>query len=234
MSVNSAGASPPDVGVLIAAAGRGIRAGPGCIKQFRPIAGVPMLLRAIRPFARHPAVRHIVVALPDEHAVAPPDWLAELLGGGLRVVAGGATRTASVRVALAALDPACAIVLVHDAARPFVTIEEIDAVIAAARVGTGAVPALPVADTLKQSDDGRRVSRTVRRDDLWRALTPQGFPRAMLDAAFEAAGAGEQLTDDAALVEAAGSPVVLVPGSTSNFKVTTDDDFLLAEVVAAR
>ena len=233
MSASSAAASRPEVGVLIPAAGRGVRAGAGAPKQFRPIGGVPMLLRAIRPFARHAAVRHIVVALPLEHAATPPDWLAALLGDRLVVVPGGATRTASVRAALARLDPACAVVLVHDAARPFVTTEEIDAVIAAVQQGTGAVPALPVADTLKRSDDGLHVAATVPRDGLWRALTPQGFTRTMLEAAFQARPTATGLTDEAALVEAAGGTVVLVAGSAANIKVTTDADFRLAELVAA-
>ena len=234
MSANSAAASRPDVGVLIPAAGRGGRAGPGTPKQFRPIGGVPMLLRAIRPFARHAAVRSIVIALPEDHAAAPPDWLAEVLGDRLAVVPGGATRTASVRAALAGLDPRCTVVLVHDAARPFVSADEIDAVIAAAGRGTGAVPALPVADTLKRSSDGRSVESTVSRNGLWRALTPQGFPRAMLEAAFRGGPPDAEATDDAALVEAAGGTVVLVAGSTTNFKVTTDADFQLAELVAVR
>jgi 2-C-methyl-D-erythritol 4-phosphate cytidylyltransferase len=232
MSPSSAPASPPDVGVLIPAGGRGERAGSGEPKQFRPIAGVPMLLRAIRPFAQHPRVRRIVVALPPDVADRPPTWLAELLGERLAVVAGGATRTASVRAALAALDVACRIVLVHDAARPFVSFEEIDGVIAAVTEGVGALVAVPVADTLKQASDTGRVVRTVPRDDLWRALTPQGFPRAMLEASYRAARDDQTATDDAGLVEAMGGSVVLVPGRVANFKVTTADDFVVAEALA--
>lgn len=232
MSPNSPLDSPPDVGVLIAAGGRGERAGTGEPKQFRPIAGMPMLLRAIRPFTQHPRVRRIVVALPPEFAARPPAWLAGLRGERLTLVAGGATRTASVRAALAALDAGCRVVLVHDAARPFVSLEEIDGVITAAAGGVGALAALPVADTLKQASDAGRVVRTVARDDLWRALTPQGFPRAMLEEAYRAAGDGTTATDDAGLVEALGRSVVLVPGSVANFKVTTADDFVVAEALA--
>ncbi|HEX9632762.1 MAG TPA: 2-C-methyl-D-erythritol 4-phosphate cytidylyltransferase [Gemmatimonadales bacterium] len=232
MSPTSPPDSPPDVGVLLPAAGKGERAGDGVPKQFRCIAGVPMLLRAIRPFASHPRVKEIVVALPAEHASAPPDWLSAVVGHHLRVVAGGATRTASVRSALQALDPACGIVLVHDAARPFVSAAEIDAVIAVAEQGAGALPAVPVSDTLKRSDDGRQVTATPSRAGLYRALTPQGFPRALLAAAYAAAGDALDATDDAGLVEAAGGRVVLVPGRATNIKVTTPDDFELAEALA--
>jgi 2-C-methyl-D-erythritol 4-phosphate cytidylyltransferase len=141
MSPSSAPDSPPDIGVLIAAGGRGERAGAGEPKQFRPIAGIPMLLRAVRPFAQHPRVRQIVIALPEAFVASPPAWLAGLLGRRLKTVAGGATRTASVRAALEALDPACSIVLVHDAARPFVSYEEIAAVVSAAARGVGALAA---------------------------------------------------------------------------------------------
>jgi 2-C-methyl-D-erythritol 4-phosphate cytidylyltransferase/2-C-methyl-D-erythritol 2,4-cyclodiphosphate synthase len=152
-------------------------------------------------------------------------------GNRLRLVAGGDTRAASVRRALEALDPTCGIVLVHDAARPFVSPAEIDAVIAAAEQGTGALLAVPVSDTLKRSADGRHVDATAPRAGLYRALTPQGFPRTMLADAYQGAAALDA-TDDAGVVEAAGGRVVLVPGRTTNIKVTTPDDFALAEALA--
>jgi len=232
MSPSSPPASPPDVGVLVPAAGRGERAGTGVPKQFRPIAGVPMLLRAIRPFAQHPRVRAIVIALPPEVVAAPPAWLAPVLGERLRVVAGGATRAASVRAALTTLDAGCRIVLVHDAARPFVSPAEIDDVIAAAERGSGAIAAIPVSDTLKRSADGHTVSGTAPRDGLWRALTPQGFPRLLFERAYQAAGDALDATDDAGIAEAAGEPVVLVPGRAANIKVTTPEDFAMAEALA--
>ncbi len=237
MSASSPAGSQPDVGILLAAAGRGERAGPGEPKQFRSLAGVPLLLRAIRPFAQHPRACHIVVALPAEHAAAPPPWLQEVTGGRLSLVSGGDTRAASVRCALAALPPECTLVLVHDAVRPFVTQETIDAVIEAAGRGTAAVPAVPVADTLKRVEQGTpRVVETVERAGLWRAQTPQGFPRQMLEEAFErAAASGDwSFTDEAALVEAAGNPVVVVPDRNSNIKVTTTEDFALAEAMLTR
>jgi 2-C-methyl-D-erythritol 4-phosphate cytidylyltransferase len=138
-----------------------------------------------------------------------------------------------VACGLAALLPECEIVLVHDAARPFVTRDVLDAVIGAARAGEGAVPALPVADTLKQSDEGGHVARTVPRDGLWRAQTPQGFPRALIAHAHARAKAdGVVGTDDAFLVERIGGMVRLVAGDPRNMKVTTADDLVLAEVLA--
>jgi 2-C-methyl-D-erythritol 4-phosphate cytidylyltransferase len=218
---------------VIVAAGRGVRLGGSQPKQYVPIAGVPMLLRAIRPFSSHPGVRQVVVVLPPDDAVRPPSWLAPHVGAGLCLVAGGAQRSDSVANGVAALDPGCGIVLVHDAARPFVTRDVVDAVIAAARAGEGAVPALPVADTLKRSDDGGQVACTVPRDGLWRAQTPQGFPRELLARAHARAKAdGVVGTDDAFLVERLGGTVRLVAGDPRNVKVTTADDLALAEVLA--
>jgi 2-C-methyl-D-erythritol 4-phosphate cytidylyltransferase len=231
---------PRDVGVVLVAAGQGTRIGGAVLKQYRELGGIPMLLRALRPFTAHPDVAHTVVALPPADAAAPPSWLADMLGGALSVVAGGARRSDSVAHALAALPGACTIVLVHDAARPFVERTTIDDVIAVARRGEGAVPAIPIGDTLKEStepaahesadQDLPRVSRTVSRERLWRAQTPQGFPRALLEEAHSRARHdGLDATDDAMLVEYLGAPVRLLPGSPRNFKLTTDEDWRIAE-----
>lgn len=236
MSPTSPAGSPPDVGVVIPAAGRGDRAGAGEPKQFRAIAGVPMLLRAIRPFAAHPRVAEIVVALPALWARKPPAWLAEVAGGRLRVVSGGLTRTESVLSGLAALSPVCTVVLIHDAARPLVSAETVDAVIRAASNGA-AIAAIRVADTLKKADAAGHVSSTVDRHGLWRAQTPQGFPRSQIEAGYQHwrdHGAPPDVTDDASLVEAAGFSVSLVPDRSTNLKVTTLDDFAIAEALAAK
>ncbi|HYK83124.1 MAG TPA: 2-C-methyl-D-erythritol 4-phosphate cytidylyltransferase [Gemmatimonadales bacterium] len=227
------GASQPDVGVVIVAAGAGVRAGPGAPKQFRPILGVPMLLRALRPFTSHPAVGPVVVALPPGVAARPPEWLAALAGERLALVAGGASRALSVRAGLRALPAHVALVLVHDGARPFVSHATIDAVIARARGGVGAVAAVPLSDTVKEVAEAPRIARTVAREGLWRALTPQGFPRAMLERAYASLAPDEPApTDDAALCERAGFPVEVVPDSSDNLKVTTADDFRIAEALA--
>lgn len=221
-----------DVGVILPAAGKGERMG-GEPKQFRPIAGVPLLLRALRPFAQHPAVRQIVVALPADVVMEPPEWLGSLAGERLRLVAGGATRAESVLCALEALDAECRVVLVHDAARPFVEPETIDAVIAAAS-DTGAIAAVPVSDTLKRADPTGCVAATVDRSRLWRAQTPQGFPREMLEAGYDRASAHDlaTFTDEASLVEAAGFAVRLVADSARNIKITTTADLAIAECLA--
>jgi 2-C-methyl-D-erythritol 4-phosphate cytidylyltransferase len=234
-----------DVGVIVAAAGQSARlreapaAGAGAsqpageLKQFRPIGGVPMLLRALRPFLAHPEVETVVAVVPQEVAVTPPKWLAGLVGERLQLATGGARRADSVRCGLAMLPPACSIVLVHDGARPFPSPRVIDAVITEARAGRAAIAAVPVTDTLKEATaDGRRVVRTIPRRGLWRAQTPQGFPRSLLERAHEAA-AGAPATDDAELVERLGEAVVVVPDVNSNLKVTTVEDLLLAEALAS-
>jgi len=219
---------------VVVAAGAGVRAGPGEPKQFRPILGVPMLLRALRPFTSHPEVAHVVVALPPAYVEHPPEWLAKLLGERLSLVAGGAQRADSVRAGLAALPAEAVVILVHDAARPFVGRNTIDVVITRARAGVGAVAAVPLNDTLKEVVEERRITRTVERDRLWRAQTPQGFPRQMLEAAYakRTSGKASPPTDDAEVCERAGLPVEVVTDSPYNVKITTTDDFRIAEALA--
>ena len=224
--------SPPNVGVVIVAAGRGTRAGGPTPKQFQTIGGVPMLLWSLRAFLSHPAVARVVVVVADEVVAAPPGWLAELAGERLRLARGGAERIDSVEFGVAALGGDFPVVLVHDGARPFVEAGTIDAVIATARMGRSAVAAIPVSDTLKRSQ-GELVAATVPREGLWRAQTPQGFPLEWLTAGLaRARSLGMIATDDAAMVEAAGGAVALIPDRGTNFKITTADDLLLAEAVA--
>jgi len=194
-----------------------------------------MVLRAVRAFTTHPDVAQVALVLPLADAESPPPFLRGVAGAGLLVVAGGAERADSVAAGLRVLDAACTIVLVHDAARPFVERGVIDGVIAHARSGEGAVAALRVSDTLKQAaaEDPTRIDRTVPRENLWRAQTPQGFPRAVLERAHAAADA-RSATDDAALVERTGVAVRLVPDSPINMKVTTAEDLALAELLAGR
>ena len=219
------------------AAGRGTRLGGKTPKQYQPIGGVPMVLRALRPFTAHPDVARVALVLPAADAAEPPAFLRGVLGEGLVLVPGGAERTDSVAAGLAALGPECTTILVHDAVRPFVERAVIDAVIAHARAGEGAIAAVRVSDTLKEAaaDDATRIGRTVPRDGLWRAQTPQGFPRAVLERAYAHMPAGPAgSTDDAALVERTGVPVRLVPDSPRNLKVTTAEDLALAEQLAGR
>jgi 2-C-methyl-D-erythritol 4-phosphate cytidylyltransferase len=221
--------------VVVVAAGRGTRVGGDLPKQYLPLDGVPILLRAVRPFAGHPDVLHVVVVLAPADAARPPEFLSDLAGQTLTITAGGQERSDSVAEGLRALRPGCEIVLVHDGARPFVDRRVIDAVIDYARAGQGAVAAVPLSDTLKEAmgGDPTVIARTVRRAGLWRAQTPQGFPRRLLEVAYVRAGAGAcAATDDASLVEACGGVVRLVPDSPRNMKITTRDDLALAEALA--
>jgi 2-C-methyl-D-erythritol 4-phosphate cytidylyltransferase len=233
MSVSSRAASLPDVGVIVVAAGAGVRAGPGELKQFRPIGGVPMLLRALRHFREHQDVCRIVVTLPQGTMDHPPAWLSAVLGDRIVAVSGGATRADSVLAGLRLLDPPPGVVLVHDAARPFVSTTTIAAVIERARAGVGAVAAIPVGDTIKDVDDDGKVARTVPRARLWRAQTPQGFPGPMLLEAYQRwPQGGATPTDDAEVVEHAGFTVEVVQGAARNLKVTSEDDWRIAELLA--
>ncbi|WP_327656095.1 2-C-methyl-D-erythritol 4-phosphate cytidylyltransferase [Streptomyces sp. NBC_00483] len=237
---NTAG-SAVRTAAVIPAAGRGVRLGPGAPKALRALSGTPMLIHAVRAMAASRAVSLVVV-------VAPPDGAAEvktLLADhalpertDFVVVPGGESRQESVRLGLEALPAGIHIVLVHDAARPLVPVDTVDAVIEAVRDGAPAVvPALPLADTVKEvvpSTDGspEPVVATPSRAKLRAVQTPQGFDRETLVRAHEAVT--EDVTDDAGMVEHLGHQVVLVPGHEEAFKVTRPLDLVLAEAVLAR
>jgi 2-C-methyl-D-erythritol 4-phosphate cytidylyltransferase len=221
-----------DVGVVIVAGGSGTRVGGDELKQFRWIAGKPMLLHSLQAFMAHPRVIAVVCVLPQRYAGDPPPWIFQCDIERLMVSVGGRTRTESVANGLDDLVDEARIVLVHDAARPFVDDATIDRVITQAEQGTAAIAALPVVDTLKQVDEGGHVTGTADRDHLWRAQTPQGFPREMIVHAHREAKARRlTATDDAALCEALGYPVVVVPGSERAMKITTEADFQRAEAL---
>ncbi|MEV7603343.1 2-C-methyl-D-erythritol 4-phosphate cytidylyltransferase [Kitasatospora sp. NPDC089797] len=242
-------ASAAVAAAVVPAAGRGERLGPGAPKALRELGGVPLLVHAVRALARSRAVGLVVVA-------APADGVAEVVAlldshglddKDIRVVAGGATRQDSVRLGLAAIPDDVGIVLVHDAARPLVPVEVVDAVAAAVRAGAPAVvPAVPLADTVKRVEPNpggaEPVLDTPERATLRAVQTPQGFDRATLvevhakALAEEAAGGADapSVTDDAGLVERYGGTVVVVPGHEEAFKVTRPLDLVLAEAVLAR
>ena len=208
---------------IIVAAGSGVRAGDGPPKQYRRIGGVPVLRRTVKAFLDHPDIDGVMVAANPEHA----DLYREAVGD-LDLpspVPGGATRQASVLAGLKALegDPP-EVVLIHDAARAFVTREVISRVIDKVReTGHGAIPALAIADTLKEAAGGQ-ITKTVDRKGLFAAQTPQGFPYSAILAAHQKA-AGQDLTDDAAVAEAAGLKVSIVAGDKTNIKLTRKEDF---------
>ncbi|CAN5201449.1 bifunctional 2-C-methyl-D-erythritol 4-phosphate cytidylyltransferase/2-C-methyl-D-erythritol 2,4-cyclodiphosphate synthase [soil metagenome] len=215
---------------VIVAAGSGTRAGPGQAKQWRPLAGKPVLRWSVEALVAAGAKAVVIVADPQSH-----DMLATTLDGvsDWRWAPGGATRALSVQAGLAALidRPVDEPVLIHDAARPFLGAATIAGVLAALQGADGAIPALPVADTLKSGAADFAVV-TKPRDNLWRAQTPQAFRRNRLLAAYAAwRGPGEP-TDDAQVVEADGGRVVVTPGDPMLMKLTYPEDFAMAELLA--
>jgi 2-C-methyl-D-erythritol 4-phosphate cytidylyltransferase len=228
--------------VVIPAAGRGVRLGPGAPKALRTLGGTPMLIHAVRAMAASRHVSRVVV-------VAPPGGAAEVRSlldahalperTDFLVVSGGETRQESVRLGLDALPEGHEVVLVHDAARPLVPVDTVDAVIEAVRDGAPAVvPALPLADTVKEVEpaaaagEPEPVVATPERARLRAVQTPQGFDRATLVRAHQEVDG--EVTDDASMVERLGLRVVTVPGHEEAFKVTRPLDLVLAEAVLAR
>ncbi|MGI5482093.1 2-C-methyl-D-erythritol 4-phosphate cytidylyltransferase [Streptomyces lavendofoliae] len=234
-------APPARTAAVIPAAGRGVRLGPGAPKALRALNGTPMLIHAVRAMAASRAVSLVVV-------VAPPDGAPEVKNlldahalperTDYLVVPGGETRQESVRLGLDALPDDIATVLVHDAARPLVPVDTVDAVVEAVRDGAVAVvPAVPLADTVKRVEPREKgepepVLATPDRATLRAVQTPQGFARDTLVRAH--ATVTDDVTDDASMVERLGEPVVVVPGHEEAFKVTRPLDLVLAEAVLAR
>ena len=200
-------------------------------KPWLELRGEPLLLHTLRCFLGHGSVSAVRVALAVDDAVDPPEWLSAL-DRRLEVVAGGPTRAESVREAVRALPSEVDVILVHDAARPFVAQEILDRCIEGALAGHGAVAGWPASDTLKEVDSENRVVRTLDRSRVWLAQTPQGFPAAMLRDAYEGLDDPAAVTDDASVIERAGGRVVMVRGGARNVKVTTPDDLPLAEFMA--
>jgi 2-C-methyl-D-erythritol 4-phosphate cytidylyltransferase len=219
---------------IIVAAGRGSRMGGGRAKQFREINGIPIIIHTLARFERSATVSGSVVVLPEDES---GEFSALAARHGIRKrarpVAGGETRAESVWRGLQALaDEDVEIVAVHDGVRPFVTPEEIDRTVREAENVGAAILAAPSTDTIKEAEGGR-VVRTLERAKLWRAQTPQCFRYELLRRAYELASSGGlDATDDSALVERTGAPVSVVEGGAHNIKITTPQDFALAEVIA--
>ncbi|HVS21708.1 MAG TPA: 2-C-methyl-D-erythritol 4-phosphate cytidylyltransferase [Pyrinomonadaceae bacterium] len=221
---------------IVVAAGKGTRLGGNRPKQFLEIGGIPVIIHTLRQFERCREINEIIIVLPAEEAVAFPSFAKEF---GLKklsqAVAGGATRAQSVLRGLNAIGTA-EIVAVHDGVRPFVTPDEIDRVVAAARASDAAILVAPVADTIKDIENGR-VKRTPPRASLRRALTPQCFRYDLLKRAYdqldEVEAAGIEVTDDSLLVERLGVEIIAVEGSARNIKITREEDLVLAEAILA-
>ena len=215
---------------VIVAAGSGTRAGPGQAKQWRRVADKPVLRWSVEAFIAA-GVTDIVVVTSPEGALALPNVLENLEGW--RAAPGGATRALSVQSGLAALAarPDDEPVLIHDAARPFLTRATIEAVLAGLARADGAIPALAVADTLKRAGDGGTLV-TTSREGLWRAQTPQAFRRSTLVAAYARWIGETEPTDDSQVVEAAGGHVIVTPGDPLLMKLTYPEDFAMADRLA--
>jgi len=223
------------VAVILVAAGSGSRLGAAEPKAFVPIAGRTILERALDGVFSMTEPAQVVVVAPSamlDEARRQATAVAGAASSYLSVVAGGDTRQQSVSAGLAVIGDGVEVVLVHDSARAFTPPAQLDAVVAAVRSsGSGVVPGLPVADTIKQVDWLGTIERTVDRASLLAVQTPQGFPREQLVAAY--AGATDEHTDDAALFAAAGHAVTTIDGDPLAFKITTPWDLRRAESLVA-
>lgn len=226
--MTDAHAAARSVGVVVVAAGSGARLGAGVPKAFVALGGRPLLAHVLDTLRGWPRLGGLVLVVPEALVDADGEaWHGIRLPEGTAVVAGGGDRTASVGRGLAVLDPACDVVLVHDAARCLAPVALFDRVADAVRAGAaGAVPGLAVSDTVKTVDAGGWVTGTPDRATLRAVQTPQAFDRAVLAAAH---ASGLTATDDAALVERFGHRVRVVAGDPLALKVTTPEDLALAE-----
>ncbi len=213
------------VSAIIPAGGRGARFGASVPKQLLALAGRPILAHSVGAIASSPDVTDLVVALPTELASIPPDYLSTT-GKPLTVVAGGERRRDSVANAFAQVASRADIVLIHDAARPLVSHDVIRRTIEAAAASGAAIAALRASDTVKEVDDDRRITATLRRERIYLAQTPQAFRVDVLRDALLLEG---DATDEAALAERAGHRVEVVEGDARNMKITTPDDLAIAE-----
>ena len=221
---------------LVPAAGRGLRMGGSVPKQFLAIGGLPLVVHSLRVLQAAPSIDAIVLALPQaDIAYCQADIVkAHGFSKVTNIVAGGPERQDSVRLALAAVGSDAEVVVIHDAVRPFLTVQMVEDVVKAARASGAAIIALPMRDTVKQVNAGHVIERTVDRQPLWLAQTPQAFRRDWLEEAHRKAYAeGVVATDDAYLLEWMGRSVTVVEGSGENIKVTRPEDMVIGEAILA-
>jgi 2-C-methyl-D-erythritol 4-phosphate cytidylyltransferase len=219
---------------IVVAAGKGTRLGGDRPKQFLELAGVPIIVHALRQFERCREISEVVTVLPAEETAGFESAVNRFsLKKVKRVIAGGATRAQSVRRGLESIADAN-IVAIHDGVRPFVTPEEIDRVVQAAELNEAAILTAAVSDTIKRIA-ADRIVETLPRAELRRALTPQCFRFALLKRAYQDLDAleadGRDVTDDSLLVERLGIEIVSVEGSARNIKLTTEEDLVMAESI---
>ncbi len=218
---------------IVPSAGFGKRLGKKTKKPFVLLGGRPLASYALKALDASPHIGAIYIAVEPE-CVARFRRLVRThrIKKVAAITAGGATRAESVRNCLRLVDPSYDIVLIHDAARPFLDGRLIAACVRSARMHGGCIAAIPVNDTVKLAGKGGVIRATLDRSRLWRAQTPQAFRRTALEAAYRRAGGrAAEATDDARLVELSGKKVRIVPGSYRNIKITTEDDLQLAETM---
>ena len=223
------------VSVIFPAAGAGRRMKAGKNKVFLELSGMPILLRTLRRFSAVPAVAELIVVVAKDEIAFVEEMLEKAQGlKPCRVVRGGAERQYSITNGMAHVAADADIVLVHDAARPLVSLAAIEAVISAAREKGAAIAAVRAKNTIKVVGEDGRVEATPSRASLWEVQTPQGFRREILERAYEkAAQDGFLGTDDASLVERIGEAVFVVESDYGNLKITTPEDLWMAEALLA-
>jgi 2-C-methyl-D-erythritol 4-phosphate cytidylyltransferase len=219
---------------IVVAAGKGTRLGGDRPKQFLELAGVPIIVHALRQFERCREISEVVTVLPAEETAGFESAVNRFnLQKVKRVIAGGATRAQSVCRGLESIADAN-IIAIHDGVRPFVTPDEIDQVVQAAEQNEAAILTAPVSDTIKRIE-ANRIVETLPRAELRRALTPQCFRFALIKRAYQDLDAleaeGHDVTDDSLLIERLGIEVVSVEGSARNIKITTQEDLALGEAI---
>ena len=222
------------VNVVIVAAGKSTRMQSDVPKPFLSVGGKPILVHTLRRFEQVDVVQRIVIVVAPEYETLCRELLEahSPRSKQVSIVHGGAERQDSVRNGLASLDAGCEIVAIHDAARPFITVDAIRQSIVLAAEAGGAIVAVAARDTIKRADAQNTICETVPRDDLWLAQTPQTFRVSVIRAAHDWAKRRRVIgTDDAALVEQMGKSVRIVPGDALNFKITTPDDLVIAEAL---
>jgi len=217
--------------VIVVAAGRGARMGGATAKAFVPLGGVPMLVYSLRTLAQISGLTSLILVVGAEY-VGQAEEVLDRLGPwpvAIQVVSGGAERQDSVAAGLALVDASAHVILIHDAARPFVSLACAEACATDAAAHGAAIVAVPVRDTVKVVDD-HTIAQTLDRQRIWLAQTPQAFRSTILRAAYaQARRDGMLATDDAALVERLGATVRIVLGEPANQKITTPDDLRWAE-----
>lgn len=222
------------IGAVIVAAGSGLRFGER--KQFKKLGTKPLYLYSLQRFIDCDLIDEIVL-------VVPKDLLKTITFGvkklnqtpEIKIVAGGKLRQDSVLAGVSTLSNQCEVVCVHDAARPFVSADLIQKTINACENNDGAVAAIPSHDTVKEVNSNNRIKRTIPREKIWLAQTPQAFHRSQLVMALSCAKENKiKVTDESTLLESLDYSIVVVEGDTENFKITTQNDWKLAELILER